>query len=50
MCRVDDGVVVAAERPVPRAGVMNLRGEGVAIVLSCPALLWIRIDLVVVGG
>ena len=34
-------MVIAAGRPVPSAGVVNQREEGVAIILSGPAVeLW----------
>ena len=36
--RVAESVVIAAVRPVPSAGVVKQRGEGVAIVLSGPAV------------
>ena len=36
--RVAESVVIAAGRPVPSAGVVNRRGEGVAIVLSGQAM------------
>lgn len=36
--KVAESVVVASGRPVPGAGVVNQRGEGVAIVLSGPAV------------
>ena len=36
--RVDDSLVVAAGRAVPGAGVVNQRGEGVAVVLCGPAV------------
>ena len=35
---VGDSVVIAAGRPVPGAGVVNQRGESVAVVLSGPAV------------
>ena len=38
MYRVGESVVLAAGRPVPGAGVVRQRGEGVAIVLAGPAV------------
>ena len=36
--RVAESVVIASGRPVPGVGVVNQRGEGVAIVLSGDAV------------
>ena len=37
MYRVAGSVVIASGRPVPGAGAVNQRGEGIALVLSGPA-------------